>query len=351
VNETADISKLTRKDFESDQNVRWCPGCGDYMVLAQVQHLLPSLGIARENFVFISGIGCSSRFPYYMNTYGMHSIHGRAPAIASGLKLARPELSVWVVTGDGDALAIGGNHFIHAMRRNVDLKIILLNNRIYGLTKGQYSPTSELGKKTKSTPMGSIDRPFNPIALALGAGATFVARTVDNDVEHIRKVLARAAAHRGTAFVEVLQNCMVFNDGAYEAVTDKANRQDARLILEHGKPLVFGRQRDRGIRLRGFEPQVVQLVQGRATEADLLVHDEQGANRALACLLSEFELPEFPVPIGIFRAVTEPTYEQRNAELRELACASKGRGDLSGLLNSGDTWTIESSESRNATWR
>ena len=351
MNETADISKLTRKDFESDQNVRWCPGCGDYMVLAQVQHLLPSLGIARENFVFISGIGCSSRFPYYMNTYGMHSIHGRAPAIASGLKLARPELSVWVVTGDGDALAIGGNHFIHAMRRNVDLKIILLNNRIYGLTKGQYSPTSELGKKTKSTPMGSIDRPFNPIALALGAGATFVARTVDNDVEHIRKVLARAAAHRGTAFVEVLQNCMVFNDGAYEAVTDKANRQDARLILEHGKPLVFGRQRDRGIRLRGFEPQVVQLVQGRATEADLLVHDEQGANRALACLLSEFELPEFPVPIGIFRAVTEPTYEQRNAELRELACASKGRGDLSGLLNSGDTWTIESSESRNATWR
>ncbi len=351
MNETADISKLTRKDFESDQNVRWCPGCGDYMVLAQVQHLLPSLGIARENFVFISGIGCSSRFPYYMNTYGMHSIHGRAPAIASGLKLARPELSVWVVTGDGDALAIGGNHFIHAMRRNVDLKIILLNNRIYGLTKGQYSPTSELGKKTKSTPMGSIDRPFNPIALALGAGATFVARTVDNDVEHIRKVLARAAAHRGTAFVEVLQNCMVFNDGAYEAVTDKANRQDARLILEHGKPLVFGRQRDRGIRLRGFEPQVVQLVQGRATEADLLVHDEQGANRALACLLSEFELPEFPVPIGIFRAVTEPTYEQRNAELRELACASKGRGDLSGLLNSGDTWTIESSESRNVTWR
>ena len=347
---TAQTTKLTKKDFESDQDVRWCPGCGDYMVLAQVQHLLPSLGIARENFVFISGIGCSSRFPYYMNTYGMHSIHGRAPAIASGLKLARPELSVWVVTGDGDALAIGGNHFIHAMRRNFDLKIILLNNRIYGLTKGQYSPTTELGKKTKSTPMGSIDRPFNPIALALGAGASFVARTVDNDLEHIRKVLARAALHKGTAFVEVFQNCMVFNDGAYGAVTDKATRHDARLVLEHGKPLVFGKQRDRGIRLRGLEPEVVQLGEGGVTEADLLVHDEQGANRALACLLSEFELPRFPVPIGIFRAVTEPTYDERNAQLQELARATKGRGDLSRLLSSGDTWTIESSETRSATW-
>jgi len=350
VNVTPEILKLTKKDFESDQDVRWCPGCGDYMVLAQVQRLLPSLGIARENFVFISGIGCSSRFPYYMNTYGMHSIHGRAPAIASGLKLARPELSVWVVTGDGDALAIGGNHFIHAMRRNIDLKIILLNNRIYGLTKGQYSPTSELGKKTKSTPLGSIDRPFNPIALALGAGATFVGRTVDNDLEHIRKVLARAAAHRGTAFVEVLQNCMVFNDGAYSAVTDKATRHDARLVLEHGKPLVFGQQRDRGIRLRGFEPEVVQLGEGAASEVDLLVHDEQGANRALACLLSEFDLPEFPVPIGIFRAVSEPTYDERNVQLHESACETKGRGDLSRLLNGGDTWTIERSEMRSATW-
>ena len=332
---------LTKKDFESSQDVRWCPGCGDYAVLAQVQKLLPTLGIPRENFAFISGIGCSSRFPYYMETYGMHSIHGRAPAIASGLKLARPELSVWVVTGDGDALAIGGNHFIHAMRRNVDLKIILLNNRIYGLTKGQYSPTSEMGKKTKTTPLGSIDRPFSPVSLAIGAGATFVARTLDTDLPHLQSVLARAARHKGTAFVEIYQNCIVFNDGAYDGLTDKATRDDARVLLEHGKPMVYGKERNRGIRMRGMEAEAVTLGENGVTEADLLVHDERAGNGALAFLLSQLESTAFPVPLGVFRALETPTYQERNADQAEGARRTKGRGDLASLLNSGDTWTIE----------
>ena len=331
---------LTKKDFESNQDVRWCPGCGDYAVLAQIQKLMPTLGIPRENFAFISGIGCSSRFPYYMETYGMHSIHGRAPAVASGLKLARPELSVWVVTGDGDALAIGGNHFIHAMRRNVDLKIILLNNRIYGLTKGQYSPTSELGKKTKTTPHGSIDRPFSPVSVALGAGATFVARTVDSDLAHMAGVLKRAAEHKGTAFVEIYQNCIVFNDGAYDAITDKGVRDDARLLLEHGKPLVFGKNKDKGIRLRGLEPEVVALGEG-GTEGDLVVHDEAAEHGGLAFFLSQFDAPKLPVPLGVFRAVRAPTYEEMNGQLHLDARARRGRGDLAALFNSGDTWTIE----------
>ena len=331
-------SLLTKKDFESNQDVRWCPGCGDYAVLAQIQKLMPQLGIPRENFAFISGIGCSSRFPYYMETYGMHSIHGRAPAIASGLKLARPELSVWVVTGDGDALAIGGNHFIHAMRRNVDLKIILLNNRIYGLTKGQYSPTSELGKKTKTTPLGSIDRPFSPVAVALGAGATFVARTVDSDQAHMAQVLKRAAEHKGTAFVEIFQNCIVFNDGAYDAITDKSVRDEARLLLEHGKPLVFGKNKDKGIRLRGLEPEVVAVGEGAK---DLVMHDESAEHSGLAFFLSQFDAPKFPVPLGVFRAVRQPTYEEMNIQLHADAEARKGRGTLAGLFNSGDTWTIE----------
>ena len=342
MNQIAETVPLTKKHFESDQEIRWCPGCGDYMVLALIQKLLPTLGIARENFAFISGIGCSSRFPYYMNTYGMHSIHGRAPAIASGLKMTRPDLSVWVVTGDGDALAIGGNHFIHAMRRNVDLKIILLNNRIYGLTKGQMSPTSELGKKTKSTPLGNIDRPFGPVALALGAGASFVARTVDNDLVHMGEVLRRAATHRGTAFVEVFQNCAVFNDGAYAAITGKATRQDSRLQLEHGKPMVFGKDRDKGVRLRGLTPEVVTLGEAGVTEADLLIHDETQSNSVFAYLISQFEAPPcFPVPIGVFRALTTPTYDELNIELNEQVRASKGRGELSSLLNSGETWTID----------
>jgi 2-oxoglutarate ferredoxin oxidoreductase subunit beta len=335
-----DMATLTKKDFESNQDVRWCPGCGDYAVLAQIQKLMPQLGIPRENFAFISGIGCSSRFPYYMETYGMHSIHGRAPAVASGLKLARPELSVWVVTGDGDALAIGGNHFIHAMRRNIDLKIILLNNRIYGLTKGQYSPTSEMGKKTKTTPLGNIDRPFSPVAVALGAGATFVARTVDADQAHMAQVLKRAAEHKGTAFVEIFQNCIVFNDGAYEAITDKSVRDDARLLLEHGRPLVFGKNKDKGVRLRGLEPEVVTIGEGGVAEADLVVHDEDAEHSGLAFFLSQFDAPKFPVPLGVFRAVNQPSYEELNNQLHADARARRGQGDLAALFNSGDTWTI-----------
>jgi 2-oxoglutarate/2-oxoacid ferredoxin oxidoreductase subunit beta len=332
---------LTKKDFESDQDVRWCPGCGDYVVLAQVQKLLPTLGIPRENFAFISGIGCSSRFPYYMETYGMHSIHGRAPAIASGLKLARPDLSVWVVTGDGDALAIGGNHFIHAMRRNVDLKILLLNNRIYGLTKGQYSPTSEMGKKTKTTPHGSIDRPFSPLALALGAGATFVARAADSDLHHLQSVLARAAQHKGTAFVEVLQNCVVFNDGAYETLSNKETRPEARILLEHGKPMVFGKDGNRGIRMRGLQAEAVTVGQDGVAASDLLVYDEKAEHSALAFFLAQFEGPHLPVPLGVFRAVETPTYQERNQRQVAQARDSEGHGNLQSLLGSGDTWVIE----------
>jgi 2-oxoglutarate ferredoxin oxidoreductase subunit beta len=337
----SEIRVLSKKDFESDQDVRWCPGCGDYAVLSQIQKLMPTLGIARENFAFISGIGCSSRFPYYMETYGMHGIHGRAPAIASGLKLARPELSVWVVTGDGDALAIGGNHFIHAIRRNIGLKIILLNNRIYGLTKGQYSPTTELGEKTKSTPLGNIDRPFSPVALALGAGATFAARTVDADQAHMASVLKRAAAHEGTAFVEVLQNCLVFNDGAYDAITDKSVRDDARLLLEHGKPLIFGKNKDKGVRLRNFKPEVVTIGEGGVEETGLLVHDETAEHGGLAFLISQIAAPEFPVPLGVFRDVDEPSYEKRNEQLHADTRARRGQGKLSALFNSGDVWSVE----------
>ncbi|NMF96377.1 2-oxoacid:ferredoxin oxidoreductase subunit beta [Aromatoleum toluolicum] len=339
MNQLTELKPLTKKDFESDQDVRWCPGCGDYALLAQMQKLLPTLGIPRENFAFISGIGCSSRFPYYMETYGMHSIHGRAPAIASGLKLARPELSVWVVSGDGDSLAIGGNHFIHAMRRNIGLKIILLNNRIYGLTKGQYSPTSEFGKKTKTTPHGSIDRPFSPISVALGAGATFVARTIDSDLQHLQQTLKRAAEHPGTAFVEVLQNCIVFNDGAYDDISGKQTRADARILLEQGKPLRFGKDGSKGIRMRGFEPEVVTVGENGITEADLLVHDEAAANGGLAFFLSQFAAP-LPVPMGVFRAVEAPSYDELNAELAADARAKKGDGTLERLFNSGDTWVV-----------
>jgi 2-oxoglutarate ferredoxin oxidoreductase subunit beta len=331
---------LTKKDFESDQDVRWCPGCGDYAVIAQIQKLLPTLGIPREDFAFISGIGCSSRFPYYMETYGMHSIHGRAPAIATGLKISRPELSVWVVTGDGDALAIGGNHFIHAMRRNIGLKIILLNNRIYGLTKGQYSPTSEQGKRTKTSPMGSIDRPFSPTSLALGAGATFVARTVDTDLKQMSMVLERAAKHEGTAFVEILQNCVVFNDEAYAALSNKATRADAGIALEHGKPMIFGKERNKGIRIQAMTPEVVTLGEQGVSEADLAVHDEREVHGGLAFFLSQFDAPNFPVPLGVFRDIEAPAYEQLNRQLAESARATKGAGELTRLLNSGEIWTI-----------
>jgi 2-oxoglutarate ferredoxin oxidoreductase subunit beta len=331
-------ARLTRKDFQSDAEPRWCPGCGDYSILAQVQTVLAELGIPRENLVFVSGIGCSSRFPYYMNTYGFHTIHGRAPAIATGLKMMRPDLSVWVVTGDGDALSIGGNHFIHMMRRNVDVKVLLFNNRIYGLTKGQYSPTSELGKKTKSTPAGSIDAPFNPLQVALGANASFVARSYDVDPKHLQGVLVRAAKHKGTAFVEILQNCNVFNDGAWEHITDKSVKDEAQLRLEHGKPMLFGRGK-KGIRLDGFTPEVVTLGENGVTEKDILVHDEK-APPALSFLIAELTAPHFPTPIGVFRAVERPVHHELDQAQLEAARAKKGEGDLEQLLHQGDTWTI-----------
>ncbi len=327
---------LTRKDFVSDQEVRWCPGCGDYAILAQVQKVMPEFGIPRENVVFISGIGCSSRFPYYMNTYGFHTIHGRAPAIATGLKVTRPDLDVWVVTGDGDGLSIGGNHLIHALRRNIDLNILLFNNQIYGLTKGQYSPTSEVGKVTKSSPMGSVDFPFNPITIALGANATFVARSVDVEQKHLGDTLKRAHNHRGASFVEILQNCNIFNDGAFNDVTDKAIKADHQLVLEHGKPLIFGKNRDKGVRMSGNRPEVVTLGNG-VTEADLIVHDE--TNLALAFMLGNFQAP-LPTPIGVFYAISRPAYDAAmNAQLAE-ARTKQGEGNLADLLKRGDTWTV-----------
>jgi 2-oxoglutarate ferredoxin oxidoreductase subunit beta len=335
------IQALTKKDFESGLDVRWCPGCGDYAVLSQITKLMPKLGIPRENFAFVSGIGCSSRFPYYVQTYGLHTIHGRALAIATGLKVSRPDLSVWVVTGDGDALAIGGNHFIHAVRRNVGVKVILLNNRIYGLTKGQYSPTSELGKKTKTSPLGNIDQPFSPVALALGAGATFAARCIDGDQTMMAAILERAAKHEGTAFVEILQNCVVFNDGAFDMLSDKTMRDDTRLVMEHGKPLIFGKERNKGIRLSGMDMEVVTIGENGVTAADILVHNENAAHSGLAFSLGQFESPDFPIPFGVFRDVDKPSYESLSKQLSESALAAKGRGDLQRLLNSGETWTIK----------
>ncbi|MCS6817799.1 MAG: 2-oxoacid:ferredoxin oxidoreductase subunit beta [Blastocatellia bacterium] len=332
--------KLTKKDFVSDQEVRWCPGCGDYAILAQMQKVLPELGIPREKFVFVSGIGCSSRFPYYMNTYGFHGIHGRAPAIATGIKVCNPDLSVWVVTGDGDGLSIGGNHLLHVMRRNVDIKIVLFNNRIYGLTKGQYSPTSEFGKKTKSSPMGTVEAPVNPICLALAAEATFVARSVDRHTDHLAYVLERAARHKGVAFVEVFQNCNIFNDGAFEPFAGRPVKDDRMVVLEHGKPLIFGKNHDKGIRWNGTTLEVVTLGNG-ITESDLLVHDEKRPDPALAFLLARMDYPEYPVPVGVFRAVEKPTYDELvNAQI-ETAIAERGRGDLEKLLRSGDLWVIE----------
>jgi 2-oxoglutarate ferredoxin oxidoreductase subunit beta len=331
---------LTANDFASDQDVRWCPGCGDYSILAQMKKVLPSLGVPREKTVFISGIGCSSRFPYYMNTYGMHSIHGRAPAVATGLKSSRPDLSVWVITGDGDGLSIGGNHLMHCIRRNLDINIVLFNNRIYGLTKGQYSPTSPFGKVTKSTPMGTIDNPLAPLCIAIGCEATFVARSIDTNIKHLGVVLKRAAEHRGISFVEVYQNCNVFNDGAFDYATDRETKFETTLELEHGKPLIFGKNRDKGIRLNGMNPEVVTLGKG-ISEDDLLFHDEKAHEPTLAYLLSRMRHPEFPEPIGVFRDVDRPKYDELiNSQIAE-ARASKGEGDLQKLYFSGDTWTVE----------
>jgi len=334
---------LTRKDFVSDQDIRWCPGCGDYAILAQVQKVMPELGVARENIVFVSGIGCSSRFPYYMNTYGFHSIHGRAPAIATGLKISRPDLMVWVVTGDGDGLSIGGNHLIHALRRNVGLKILLFNNRIYGLTKGQYSPTSELGKKTKSTPLGSVDRPFSPISVAIGAEATFVARSVDTSVTHLQALIKRVAEHNGTAFVEIYQNCNVFNDEAFVHITEKNVKTERQLMLEHGKPLLFGANNSKGIKMGpNFTPQVVEVGPGpgQTPLADICVHDETVDNPAYAFMLSRLDYPDFPVPMGVLRSVQRPAYEALVSDQSKKAQDARSGADIDKLLRAGDTWTI-----------
>ncbi len=336
---STDLPVLKATDFASDQDVRWCPGCGDYSILSQMKKVMPTLGIPQEQIVFISGIGCSSRFPYYMNTYGMHSIHGRAPAFATGLKAARPELNVWVITGDGDGLSIGGNHLMHAIRRNLDVNIVLFNNRIYGLTKGQYSPTSPLGKVTKSSPMGAIDNPIHPLSIAIGCEGTFVARTIDVNVKHLEATLKRAAAHKGTAFIEVYQNCNVFNNGAWKHTTDREVKADNTIELEHGKPLIFGKDRNKGIRLNGMQPEVVELGKG-ITEDDLLFHDEQAAEPSLAYLLSRMRYPEFPEPIGVFRAVDRPMYDAELNRQIEAARQTNGSGDLTEVFNAGDTWTV-----------
>ena len=339
-NSVVPIKPLTRKDFMSGQEVRWCPGCGDYAVLAQVQKVLPELKIPREKFVFISGIGCSSRLPYYLNTYGFHTIHGRAPTIASGIKMANPELSVWVVTGDGDALSIGGNHLIHCLRRNMDIKILLFNNRIYGLTKGQYSPTSELGKITKSTPYGSIEQPLNALSLALASEASFVARAIDTDNKNLGEVLHRAAHHKGSAFVEIFQNCNVFNDGAFENLKDPTIRDETSIPLEKGKPLIFGKDRNKGIRLHGITPEVVTLGKDGVTEKDLLVHDESREDPSYAHLIARLTQPQFPIPLGVFRQVPRPIYSQLMREQIKTAESRWGKGSLEDLLYSGETWTV-----------
>jgi 2-oxoglutarate ferredoxin oxidoreductase subunit beta len=333
---------LTPKDFATDQEVRWCPGCGDYSILAQVQKIMPTLGIPRENIVIISGIGCSSRFPYYMNTYGMHSIHGRATAVASGLKAARPELSVWIVTGDGDGLSIGGNHTIHLLRRNFDVNILLFNNQIYGLTKGQYSPTSEENKITKSTPMGSIDHPFNPLALAMGADATFIARTMDRDPKHLQAMLLRSQAHKGSSFLEIYQNCNIFNDGAFEIFTEKSSKPEEVIFLEQGKPLVFGANSNKGIKLDGFKTVVVELAEGSSTD-DLWMHDERDFYKA-QILIRMFDDPRIeghlPRPFGVFYQTDRACYDDVMEMQLQEAIAKSGAGDLDKLLRGRETWTI-----------
>ena len=332
-------TRYERSDFQSDQEVRWCPGCGDYTILASVQNYLASLDIPRENHVFISGIGCSSRFPYYVNTFGMHSIHGRAPAIASGLATANPDLTVWVITGDGDALSIGGNHLIHAIRRNVNLNVLLFNNQIYGLTKGQYSPTSEVGKRTKTSPMGSVDRPFNPISLALGAEATFVARTIDMDRPHTAEMLEAAHEHRGTSLVEIYQNCNVFNDKAFIQLTGREDRDVNRINLEPGKPIVFGKDNEMGVVVGATGARIVEVADV-GMEA-IHVHDPADPNPAVAFALSRLSLgPNGPTPIGILRRVERPTYEEQVAQQLVDAAANKGPGDLAKLLASAGTWTV-----------
>ena len=331
------IQKLRKKDFESDQDVKWCPGCGDYMILAQVQKVFPELGIKKENFLVVSGIGCSSRFPYYMNTYGFHSIHGRAPAIASGAKLANPNLEVWMVTGDGDAMSIGGNHFIHLLRRNLNINVLLFNNRIYGLTKGQYSPTSEENKVTYSTPSGSVDFPFNPPSLALGAGGTFIARTIDRESKHLQAIIKEAQLHSGTSFVEVYQNCNIFNDGAFSDLTDKEIKAETQLILENEKPMIFGKNSDKGIHLDGSKPVVVEIGKKYSID-DIIVHDT--SDKVLAMILSELTYDaNFPTPLGVIYKEDKPTYEQLLIDKIDIATKSR-KIKLQELIKGTNTWKV-----------
>jgi 2-oxoglutarate ferredoxin oxidoreductase subunit beta len=334
------LNTLTAKDLATDQEVRWCPGCGDFSILAQMKKVLASLGIPREKMVLVSGIGCSGRIPYYLNLYGFNTIHGRAPTIASGLKMCRPDLSVWVITGDGDGLSIGGNHLLHALRRNIDLKILLFNNETYGLTKGQFSPTSRLGTRTRSSPAGSIENPLRPLSVALAAEATFVARTIDVDINHLAETLRRAAAHKGSAFVEIYQNCKVFNDGVFDYATDKGIKADNILYLEHGRPLVFGTDHTQGIRLRGLTPQVVELGNG-VTRDQLLVHDEQAEEPTLAYLLSRMVYPAFPECFGVFRCIRRPTYETLLDQQIADAVRVRVPGRLEDLFVGEDSWVIE----------
>jgi len=336
------VEKLTYKDFAPDQDVKWCPGCGDYSILKQVQGLFPELGKKKEEFVFISGIGCSSRFPYYMDTYGMHSIHGRATAIAAGLKASRPELDVWIVTGDGDAMSIGGNHLIHMLRKNFDVNLLMFNNEIYGLTKGQYSPTSKVGLVTKSTPFGSIDQPFNPAELALGAKSTFFARTLDRDPKHMQGVLKKAHAHKGTSFVEIYQNCPVFNDGVFFIYSDKGTKKEESLILEEGKPLVFGENNDKGIKFDGFRPVIVDLNDSNVSVNDLWIHDDKDRIKAtiLASFANENDGVQLPRPFGVFYSIEKPVYEDTMLQQIEDVTKKKGKPSLDEILSGDKTWVI-----------
>jgi 2-oxoglutarate ferredoxin oxidoreductase subunit beta len=336
---TTPLPTFSPKDFASDQEVRWCPGCGDYAILKGVQKALSTLKTKKEDYVFVSGIGCAARFPYYMNTYGLHSIHGRAPAFATGIKLANPSLDVWLVSGDGDLLSIGGNHTVHTFRRNVDINIVLLNNRIYGLTKGQYSPTSEFGKKTKSTPVGSADYPVNPLMLALGCGCTFVARTIDIDVRHLEQMLVRAAGHRGTALVEVYQDCNIYNHQSWFYASQKDTRPDNTVLLEHGKPLIFGKSNEKGIRLNGTHLEMVQVGANGVSVDDLLIHDE--TNLAIAFALAQMHHPEFPEALGVLYVDPDRRpYDEIVKDQVDQVIARRGRGDLHALLSEGDTWEV-----------
>ena len=335
---------LTKKDFVTPNDVRWCPGCGDYAILNSLQRAFPELGVARENFVVVSGIGCSSRFPYYMNTYGFHTIHGRGPAVATGVKVANPDLSVWLITGDGDGLSIGGNHLLHILRRNVNVNILLFNNRIYGLTKGQYSPTSEVGTRTKSTPMGSVDNPINPLLFALGAEATFIARTYDTNVKHMVDIFKAAHEHQGVSFVEILQNCVIFNDKTWDPVYGRETRDDELLFLEEGQPLLFGKDKDHGIRLNGLTPEKVKVGAGGADMEEILVHDSKHPSALYTQMLAQMAYPELPTPIGVLRRIQRPCYEVEVSNQIKRAQEKLGRGDIQSLLYTEDCWTVEEGE-------